>query len=56
VRDLYATYRLMRVFPGIDHPSGVRRLPGRFASWAIQFDALERQVEAEREAKRWGQA
>lgn len=50
----FTTYRLMRVFPGIDHPAGVNRLPASFAAWALQFDRIEREVEAEREANRWG--
>lgn len=43
----------MRMFPGIDHPDGVKRLPGSFVEWSIQIDQIERQIEAEREAKRW---
>lgn len=44
----------MRIFPGIDHPDGVNRLPATFAAWAIQMDAIERQIDAEREDARWG--
>lgn len=43
----------MRIFPGIDHPSGVDRLPASFAAWAIRIDVIERQIEAEHEAARW---
>lgn len=53
MQRLYDTYRLMRIFPGMAHPDDVRRLPGSFATYAIQFDRVERQIEAERENKRW---
>jgi len=44
----------MRIFPGLDHPDAVRRLPGTFVAYAIQFDRIERQIEVERENARWG--
>jgi hypothetical protein len=38
----------MRLF-NIPHPDGVDELPAGFASWALAWDATEKQAKAERE-------
>lgn len=48
IRDLYRRYRLMRMFPGLNHPDQVREWPAEFIDWAFQFAAVETEASAAR--------
>lgn len=50
---LLETYRLMKLF-GLQHPDQIKALPAALVDWAPQFDRIEREVQAEAEARQWG--